>query len=82
MIYPDVTVTEWIRKHPSLKVVSTSCSECGSKIYADRPFVSQDYVGLESRPCSCGNARNTAANAVTRTKKAYDEWEAALGFHE
>lgn len=78
MIYPDVTVEEWTKRYPGLKVVSTTCCECGSKINTDRPFVSMDYVGLESGPCSCGNTRSTAANVLTRTKKSHDEWTAIL----
>lgn len=58
MIYPDVTLEDWLRKHPELQVLKKTCDSCGKDMFSTVPFMTKDYYGLESPKCSCGKNRN------------------------
>jgi hypothetical protein len=55
MLYPKVTTEEWIEKHPSLKIKSTTCINCRKcKLYTTEPVMSKNWVGLVAPKCqSC-----------------------------
>lgn len=75
MIYPDVSLEEWLQRYPNLKVHSQECPECKKIISTDRPFRSKHYIGLEGLHCKeCGYR---IGSAVLRpiSKKKIEEWK-------
>lgn len=54
MIFPDVTLEEWLEKYPDLGVRKERCNGCGKKsILTNKPFIEKDWVGLAAI-CECG----------------------------
>lgn len=78
MIFPDVTLEEWLKRYPDLDVVSRDCDQCGKKIIASIPFVSIDLVGLTAPRCSCGKNRFTCGSSLTRTPEVFQDVLEAL----
>lgn len=74
MIFPDISLAEWLSRHPELKVRQTSCITCSRPIVADRPYISAKYLGLVSRPCECGSTRTVCDNGITRTRDEHIAW--------
>lgn len=54
MIFPDIDLDDWIKKYPALEVISRPCHYCKSSRVANIPFIEKDWVGLQSKDCSCG----------------------------
>jgi hypothetical protein len=52
MIYPDVTVDEWVKRHP-ICVVEGLCV-CGKKASTTIPVITNKKIGLVSPRCECG----------------------------
>lgn len=74
MIYPDVSLEEWLKKCPGLRVLTQPCPSCGSEIVTDRPFISKDYAGLEGKFCkTCGHQRNSSSLQPI-SSKSIDAW--------
>ena len=74
MIYPDVTVEEWLKKYSGLKVCEQACPNCKATILTDRPFITKDYAGLEGKFCpSCGLQRNSSS-VIPVSKEAKARW--------
>ena len=74
MIYPDVTLNDWLLEHPELEVRITECHACGGKLSSTIPFMTKDYYGLESTTCPCGDSRTGCRSMVTRTEEAHRSW--------
>jgi hypothetical protein len=56
MIYPDVSVEEWLNRYPTLSPDTEECPVCGHPITLSKPYISADFVGLESEDCkNCGD---------------------------
>ena len=57
MIFPDVTIEEWLKKHPELSPpdYSKSCHECGKPVHTYRPYIEKDWIGFASNECECGS---------------------------
>jgi hypothetical protein len=81
MIYPDVTVEDWIAKHPALEVSKCSCIDCGVEIKSDKPYMSRDYIGLESKPCVCGSTRSKCSSSVPYSSVEQKAWGQLIGFY-
>lgn len=79
MIYPDVSLKTWLKKHPELRVFESHCHPCGKVMKSTRPFISKGYVGIESEPCPCGKGQNKCSSSVTTTKEEHESWLKALG---
>lgn len=61
MIYPDVTLEEWLKKYPGLEVFSQPCPQCKETISTKTPFITKHYAGLEGKACyACGFIVNSA----------------------
>jgi len=54
MIYPNISLKEWLKLFPGLAVQDITCS-CGKSGKTTRPAISKDYVGLAAPPCICGD---------------------------
>lgn len=52
MIFPDVKLEDWVKKH-HLKVRKERCSKCGKYSKTDKPFISKEWIGLAAI-CECG----------------------------
>lgn len=78
MIFVDVKIDDWLKRYPELQVKETECPDCGEIIMALRPFISKDYVGLTSGPCTCGSVRARCESSVTRSVREHMSWDALL----
>lgn len=65
MIYPNITTEEWCNRYPDLEVIHGICDNCRSPMPTTVPFLTQDGVGLESKPCKCGKNRFKAISLST-----------------
>lgn len=74
MIFPQVSLQDWLQKHPDLKINKLNCDACGKEMIANKPFIEKGYAGLIAEKCSCGNNRHTCMSMVTTSKEAYDHW--------
>lgn len=54
MIYPDVTVEEWLRRYPVFREDIPSECICGREINSFKPIIFKDRVGIVSGLCACG----------------------------
>lgn len=79
MIFPNVSTKAWLTKYPFLKVISSTCDGCGSKRSTTKPFISKEYVGLESPKCPCGKSSSSAMYMAPACKKEIESWRSALG---
>lgn len=54
MIYPDVTLEEWMTKFPGLEPQEIECP-CGGIGKTTKPVITKDWVGLVMPKCKgCG----------------------------
>ena len=53
MIFPEIPLEEWLKKHPDLEVRKDRCTDCGKSITTDKPFLSKEWIGLAAI-CECG----------------------------
>ncbi len=70
-IFPDITAEEWCEKHPPLYIKTVECPNCLRKLILDRPFIQEDWVGLTSQPCLCGN-ESPATLSIPRKSEISD----------
>jgi len=78
MIFPDVSIKTWLNKYPNLERVSTTCTDCGKRLFADMPFISSGYIGLISPKCKCGSVRSGCESKTTRIVDEYESWSAVV----
>ncbi len=81
MIYPDVTLDEWLKRHPDLKVKEGICDnwDCKKPMRTTRPFVYRDGVGLESNDCECGKSKHRSSVMIVTRPEAVEQWREILG---
>jgi hypothetical protein len=78
VIYPEYTLQQWLALHDGLEVKTVSCRNCGLDIKSTIPFIDKHYLGLTSRPCSCGNVLTRIEIAKPRTKEEQLKWDIVL----
>jgi len=76
MLFPKVSLEDWLKAHPELTVQVRECEGCGSEIRSLTPFVEKHYFGLISEPCKCGKGRYRCMSMVTRTSEENNKWSA------
>lgn len=55
MLFPKVSLSEWISKFPGLEPQDVTCA-CGVKGKTTEPVITKDWVGLAMPKCSrCGD---------------------------
>jgi hypothetical protein len=69
MIYPDISLIDWMKKYPDLVVVKRNCSHCKEEQQATIPFIDFDVVGLVSADCPCGKNILRCMNMVFAGRK-------------
>ncbi|NET07839.1 MAG: hypothetical protein F6K09_18890 [Merismopedia sp. SIO2A8] len=74
MIFPDVSLMNWLKRWSCLSVIEDQCDACGETLFTTIPFITKDYAGLTAPQCSCGKNKQTVSVTVTRTQKAIDDW--------
>lgn len=81
MIFPDVTLKFWKRKYPELSVLSRKCTNCGTKLTANKPFITRDYVGLclPNEKCACGKNKLNCMSAIAISKEEIANWNRIIG---
>lgn len=45
MIFPEVSLEEWLRRYPELKIIASQCENCGSQMKITRSFVENSLQG-------------------------------------
>lgn len=74
MIFPEISLNDWLKVYPDLKVKKVSCS-CGNTLESTIPFISKSYIGLTTpSKCSCGNDKIGANSMITKTSKEQEDW--------
>ena len=53
MIYPDVNIEKWCKKHNLDLDGQNTCEECGLQL-TGRPYITNCSVGVEFDACKCG----------------------------
>jgi hypothetical protein len=74
MIFPEVTIEEWINKFPELEVISRRCDYCGSIMKSEKPFLMKGYAGLVSPNCKCGKNRGLCSSRITISDYEHKRW--------
>jgi hypothetical protein len=74
MIFPNVSLKDWLKKYPELKVISSQCENCGKKMKTTRPFIEKHFAGLRIDTCPCGKNRHSSMTMVTITAEKHQEW--------
>ena len=83
MIFPEVTLEEWLNKYPDLKNIKDTCEinyceYCNKQIIPEKPFVKKGYVGLLSEVCPhCLNEFYVQVS-ITNSVQEYQEWSHIL----
>ena len=76
MIYPDISVEEWLKLHESFREgFSEICEECGNRFTKIRPFVEKHYKGIE---CECEICDEVLTINIPCTKEKIDMWNSIL----
>lgn len=57
MIYPEVSLKDWLKKYPVLEIKKIKCHHCRVPMIADIPFIEKNWIGLESKDCACGKGK-------------------------
>lgn len=78
MIYPDVSIEEWLSKHKGLKVSIGKCNSCGAELRSTVPFLFKYGVGLESPKCPCGSGTNKCATMLVTNEQEVERWNEIL----
>jgi hypothetical protein len=55
-LIPIENLDNWCKKY-DLKVKQANCKNCNRILKTDTPFVTNEYRGLFSKPCICGNKK-------------------------
>lgn len=67
--YPDVSLESWLRIHPDLKMVLPYVCDCGKELEA-KPYVSSEWIGIESSDCSCANPKSFTSGFQKNKQKS------------
>lgn len=67
MIYPNVSLEEWLEKYPVLEIKKKRCHYCREFRVANIPFIEKDWVGLQSKDCSCGKGKAISVCMIRKT---------------
>jgi hypothetical protein len=78
MIFPDVPTDMWLAKYPFLKIISSTCDGCRHIRSTTKPFISKEYVGLESPRCECCKSNHSAMYMASICKKEIESWKNTL----
>lgn len=55
IIYPNVSIKNWIKKHPELKrALPLKCLLCNALATEVKAFLCSEIAGMEGANCSCG----------------------------
>lgn len=74
MIYPDIDLEIWCRKHGIL-TDPESCTKCSEQIKMTKPIAIKDYRGVQAQPCDrCGHD-SQIARFVPVTIEKLELWE-------
>jgi hypothetical protein len=76
MIFPDVSVENWCKKH-NLEVRQCVCPNCGYRQTIDIPFITKECVGLVAPLHDCGE-QYQASFASPRCAKVRQRWQALV----
>tara|TARA_Y100000034_G_C6910321_1_gene424375 strand:+ start:4234 stop:4482 length:249 start_codon:yes stop_codon:yes gene_type:complete len=74
MIFPDVTLEEWLKRYPELEVIEGTCRFCGNKRRTTKPFITKDYAELRSKRCSCGKDHHISSTSIPISKSEIEFW--------
>jgi len=80
MIFPDVSLKEWLTKYDELEIEKGACNNCGKEMPTIKPFIEKDYVGLVSKNCLCDKNTNQAMTLIPISKKEIDYWNEFLNY--
>lgn len=71
MIYPEVTLEEWLREHPVLEIRKAKCKSCGTILVTNIPFIEKDWLGIQSKDCTCGKSKAISVSVVRKSSAAF-----------
>lgn len=71
MIFPKVSLIDWMKKHPELEILSKKCDNCDKILRSVKPFVDGIYAGLIACDCLCNKNRHTCVSMICLEK----DWE-------
>jgi hypothetical protein len=74
MLFPDVTLKEWIKKYPALSAIEVECLHCSGTILTEKPFVTKDYVGLSASECPHCKVPHKAYTGIPYSKEELEAW--------
>ena len=74
MIFPDISLKKWLSKYPDLEIIEGTCRYCLKKRKTNIPFISKDYLGLVSEPCSCGKDDHISQSSIPISQKELKYW--------
>jgi len=69
MIFPNISLQDWLNTHNELEVETDTCECCGREMKTTIPFVEHDWVGLLAPECKCGESGGFYTQAP-RTEKS------------
>jgi len=78
VIYPDVSLEEWLRRYPDLKPKTGLCDACGGPKPTVKPFRYRHGVGIQSEPCKCGKGRHSTSVMLVTDEKHIQMWTEIL----
>jgi hypothetical protein len=81
VLFPEVTLDQWLKKYPELEVIEGFCDHCGEPLKAVKPFITNRYAGIMAPECRCGKNRHSVMSLVTNSYKTHLEWESILQHH-
>jgi hypothetical protein len=74
MIFPEISLQDWVRRHPQLRVIEVQCLQCDGTIKTEKPFIAKDYLGLLALNCpSCGIEHRTYTG-LPYSKSEIEAW--------
>lgn len=74
MIFPEITLEEWLEKYPELQILTKKCDNCNKDITANKPFITNGYVGLSSDKCICGKNKHDCMYYITNSEETFGFW--------
>lgn len=74
MIYPDVSLEDWLKRYPELDLLEKECDHCGSLMRANKPFLTKGYAGVLSPKCECGKNKTICSSRVTTSNEEHQRW--------
>lgn len=77
MIYPEVSLKDWLKKYPVLEIRRQKCRSCSSVQLTNIPFIEKDWIGLKSLDCQCGKYKAISvsiANPNSEFRAKFENW--------